>query len=298
VSQRTLHEHVRQAFAALTRPPRPQLGDRVRDSLWERPAPAAPARPEPGALVTRTRPARPTAPARPPAALLSFAGGMLLVALVSGLLLFGGAGHQLGRLAGLLPRPAAAWPAGTPTPARASRPSPSPSVSPSPSASPSPAATPTSAPTDTPPPPPTAPPVAALPGFACGPQTGGGAGPAAMTTARVGAQNGFDRFVIQFSSGVPQFEVRPQDGASFGQGGAAVALQGSSGLAVVLHDTSGSGSYAGPSDLRPGYSSIREVRLVSDSQGTVEWGVGLSHATCFHAWTLGGPSRLVIDVQD
>jgi hypothetical protein len=140
--------------------------------------------------------------------------------------------------------------------------------------------------------------VASLPGFGCTVQTGGGGGQAAMTTARVGAQSGFDRFVIQFSGGVPQFEVRPQDSPSFPQSGGGVTLQGSSGLAVVLRNASGSGSYSGPSDLRPGYSTIREVRLLSDSQGVVEWGVGLSHGACFHAWTLGGPSRLVIDVQD
>jgi len=115
-----------------------------------------------------------------------------------------------------------------------------------------------------------------------------------MTTARVGAQSGYDRLVIQFSGGVPQFAVRPQDGASFG----GVTLQGSAGLVVVLSNTTGAGSYSGPTDFQPGLATLREARLLSDGQGTVQWGVGLSHATCFHAWTLSGPSRLVIDIQD
>jgi hypothetical protein len=120
-----------------------------------------------------------------------------------------------------------------------------------------------------------------------------------MTTARVGAQNGYDRFVIQFGGGVPQYAVQPQGGAAFAQNGGAttVTLQGSSGLKVVLSNATGAGVYGGPTDMQPGFSTLREARLLSDSGGVVEWGLGLSHPTCFHAWTLGGPSRLVVDVQ-
>lgn len=35
-----------------------------------------------------------------------------------------------------------------------------------------------------------------------------------------------------------------------------------------------------------------------DFEGTVTWGLGLSHGACFHAYTLSGPNRLVIDIQD
>jgi len=297
VSQRTLHEHVRRAFAALTTPPRPQLVERIRQTLWERPAPAAP----PRAPGSERAPVVVPLPARPPAALLALVAGVLIVALVAGLLLVSGAGRQVARLPGLLTAPSTAAPARTPTPAlaRTSTPTPSPSPSPTPTVE----AIPTAAPTEAPPPatgPPAPPPVAALPGFSCSAQSGGGAGPGAMTTARVGAQSGYDRFVIQFSGAVPQFEVQPQGGAGFVQNGGAttVTLQGSSGLKVVLRNATGAGTYGGPSDMQPGFSTIREARLLSDFQGVVEWGVGLSHASCFHAWTLGGPSRLVIDVQD
>ena len=34
MSQRQLDEQIRQAFSALTRPPRPQLTERIRDGLW------------------------------------------------------------------------------------------------------------------------------------------------------------------------------------------------------------------------------------------------------------------------
>jgi hypothetical protein len=75
-----------------------------------------------------------------------------------------------------------------------------------------------------------------------------------------------------------------------------VTLLGAAGLAVVLHNTSGAGVYSGPSDVKPGFPEIEEARLLSDSQGTVQWAVGIAHAACFHAWVLPNPSRLVVDI--
>jgi hypothetical protein len=134
-----------------------------------------------------------------------------------------------------------------------------------------------------------------LPGYSCAAQSGGG-GPATMTTARAGVQNGFDRFVIQFSGGVPGYEVTPQDSASFAQEGGPVTLAGSAGLAVVLRNATGAGAFSGPRDLQPGFAEIKEARLLSDSQGVVEWGIGIGRVACFRAWTLPGPPRLVIDI--
>jgi hypothetical protein len=117
-----------------------------------------------------------------------------------------------------------------------------------------------------------------------------------MSTARVGAQSGYDRFVVEFAGPVPQFDVSLQGSASFDQGGAPVALAGSAGILVVLHNATGSGTFGGPNDVKPGYPVIQEARLLSDAQGTVQWGIGMAHAACFHAWALTGPSRLVVDI--
>jgi hypothetical protein len=119
-----------------------------------------------------------------------------------------------------------------------------------------------------------------------------------MTTARVGAQSGYDRFVIQFNGSVPRYEVTPQDGAAFAQGGGSVTLRGGAGLSVVLHDASGAGAFSGPTDMRPSFAVIQEARLLSDSQGVISWGIGISRPVCFHVWVLGGPSRLVVDIAD
>jgi hypothetical protein len=119
---------------------------------------------------------------------------------------------------------------------------------------------------------------------------GGASGQSTMTTARGGPQSGYDRFVVQFSGDVPQFEVRPQDSAAFAQAG----LLGSAGLTVTLMNTTAGG---GPTDLRLGLRMIQEAKILSTSGGTVQWGIGLARVSCFHAFVLPSPSRLVVDVQ-
>jgi hypothetical protein len=281
LSERQLEEHIRQAFSALTRPPRPQLTERIRDSLWSRRASA-----------TRM------AVVRPPLTGAVLAGLVVLVLVVAVL-----AAPAAVRAAGSIGRGVNSAVARVLTPPRtASTPSrgqsaaahTSPSALPTSTVAATPTATPVPTPTPTPVPTPTAP-VATLPGYSCSPQSGGG-GQATMSTARVGAQSGFDRFVIQFEGPVPQFEVTLQDSASFAQNGVAVTLQGAAGLQVVLHDATGAGVYSGPSDVKVGYPEIQEARLLSDSQGVVQWGVGLAHTACFRAWVLPSPSRLVVDV--
>lgn len=286
MSQRQLHDQVRRAFSGLTRPPRPQLTERVRDSLWGRPPPAA------------------RATARPPLAVVAIA-AVVLVATVAAAVLegpalvstAGRAGRVLQSAAGrLLPAPrTASTPSPVPSQTLLAAPTPTSTATPTETPTqPSPPASPSAPPEPSPSAAPAAPPVATLPGFSCAAQSGGG-GQATMTTARVGAQSGYDRFVLQFDGPVPQFDVSPQDSAAFAQSGGPVTLLGSAGLAVVLHNASGP-AYTGPRDMRPGLSVIEEARLLSDFQGVIEWGIGIAHPACFHAWTLGSPSRLVVDV--
>jgi hypothetical protein len=292
LSQRQLHDQIRRAFSALTRPPRPQLTERIRSTLWGHQVAAAGG----GAAGYRT-----------PATIALAA--LLLVAVVAAAVLEGPTvvrtvGRAGGGLASGLSRTLAPpRSASTPTPRATSSPShtPAPTPTPTTSATPTPGASPsaTPAPSAAPSAPPSAAPApaappATLPGFSCATQSGGG-GQAAMTTARVGAQSGYDRFVIQFDGPVPQFEVTPQDSAAFAQNGGPVTLQGAAGLAVVLRNASGP-AFGGPTDMRPGFSAIQEARLLSDFQGVVEWGIGIASPACFHAWALSSPSRLVIDI--
>ncbi len=151
---------------------------------------------------------------------------------------------------------------------------------------------------------PSASPDPTLPGFSCTVQTGGGpaypAPPVGVTAVRAAAQTGFERFVIQLSGPVPQFDVKPQTSATFVQvpSGQKVTLSGTAGLVVTLHGAQSYGTYSGATDLHPGGTSvIKEARQLGDFEGVLTWGLGLSHASCFRAYTLTGPSRLIVDVQ-
>jgi len=120
-----------------------------------------------------------------------------------------------------------------------------------------------------------------------------------VTDVRAAAQTGVDRFVIQLSGPVPQYEVKPQASTTFTRdpSGFRVSLEGSSGLQVTVHGAQSYGSYSGSTDLTPRLTVLREARQVGDFEGVLTWGLGLSRASCFRAYVLTGPSRLVIDVQ-
>jgi hypothetical protein len=185
-------------------------------------------------------------------------------------------------------------PAHAPTPAATAAPTPQPVVSgPAASAEPTPAPGASSQ---------SASPAANLPAFSCAAQSGQGptGPPAGVTAVRASAQSGYDRFVIQFSGPVPQYDVQPQASATFVQdaSGQRVTLSGSAGLLVTVHGAQSAGSYTGSTDQKPaGTAVLKEARQVGDFEGVVHWGLGLSHGACFRAFTLANPSRLVVDVQ-
>lgn len=136
-------------------------------------------------------------------------------------------------------------------------------------------------------------------GFTCATETGGGSGRAQVVGVRAAAQAGYDRFVIEFNGPVPQYEVLSQPNATFIQdaSGQAVQLEGSSGVLVIVRNSSAYGTYAGPSDLHPRSAVLHEARQVGDFEGVVKWGLGLSQPACHRVSVLSGPSRLVVDVQ-
>jgi len=179
-------------------------------------------------------------------------------------------------------------PAGPATVATSAAPPTTPSATPAPSVA------------ATAPAPATASPGSALPGFSCAAQSGGDAGPAGLTGVRASPQSGFDRFVIQFDGPVPRYQVTPQPSATFTTDPAAssVTLAGTAGLRVTVSGVANWAALGGPTDLRPGGSALLESRQVGAFEGVVTWGLGLARASCFHAYTLTGPDRLVIDVQD
>ena len=168
--------------------------------------------------------------------------------------------------------------------------SPSPSASPQTSPNPSPDASPT--------------PDTSLPAFTCAssaPITSSQAPAVAyINDLRTGTHPGYDRLTVQFNNGQPaSIDLRPQAGTSFmgSPSGQTITVLGKNGILVVIHGADLHTSYSGSTDLKTGYASLVEVRQVEDFEGVVQLALGVSNATCYRAFILTNPTRLVIDIQ-
>jgi hypothetical protein len=145
----------------------------------------------------------------------------------------------------------------------------------------------------------------ASPGFTCSaspvmtvsnpPQT------ALIDAVRAGTHTAYDRLTIEFKSGQPQsIELRPQTGTTFTRDaiGDQVTLGGNYGILVIIKGADGHTSYTGPTDIKANYPGLVEARQVGDFEGTVQWALGLASSSCYHAYILDNPTRLVIDVPN
>jgi hypothetical protein len=129
---------------------------------------------------------------------------------------------------------------------------------------------------------------------------GQGPGVAYVDAVRTGTHAGYDRITIEFKNGVPgDIRLAAQDNTTFTQGasGRLVTLQGSAGLLVTIDGADEHTDYTGSLDFVTAYPVLAEARQVQDFEGVVQWGLGLSHAACYHAYFLQSPWRLVIDIQ-
>ncbi len=115
------------------------------------------------------------------------------------------------------------------------------------------------------------------------------------------AYSGFDRVTIEFANGRPHDVVLSlQQSSTFTTaepGGQSFVLRGQDGALMTIHGSDGHASYHGPTDLKTKYSTVLELRQIFDSQGTVQWAIGLSTVACYRATFYDKPVRLVIDFQ-
>ena len=167
-----------------------------------------------------------------------------------------------------------------------------------------PSASPSTAPSPTPGPTAAASPTPSLPPFVCAssaPITSQQAPTAAYIDAlRTGTHTGYDRLTVEFNNGQPaSIELRPQSGTAFtmSPSGQQVALAGQNGILVVIQGADAHTAYTGSRDIKTGYKGLVEVRVVEDFEGVVQLGLGISGSTCYRAFVLSNPSRLVIDIQ-
>ena len=145
----------------------------------------------------------------------------------------------------------------------------------------------------------------------CQPQTGGEDGVFMnLTDVRVGAHDGFDRIVFEFSEpkpnpagngGIPYYEIRQakppftQDPSDmpldvFGDAFVHLVVQGATG-----YDFDGNPTYGGSRVLTPGFGTLAQAAQAGDFEATLTWVLGLSRPTCWDVQELHDPDRLVID---
>ncbi len=141
--------------------------------------------------------------------------------------------------------------------------------------------------------------------FACVDRSGGTDGqPVQLKSIRIAHQAGYDRIVFEFSSpagapAVPPYEVIRQSSTHFVKdpSGQPVTLQGSTGLRVILRNTTAHDTYQGNTDLTPNLPVLIEAAELGDFEGVNSWGLGLSRGACMRVLELSNPTRLVIDIQ-
>ncbi|HEX7473245.1 MAG TPA: hypothetical protein VF323_09180 [Candidatus Limnocylindrales bacterium] len=180
-----------------------------------------------------------------------------------------------------------------------------------PSASPSPS--PTTAPTPTPTTPPTpkpAPTVRPSTPAACATSIAIGLAPSdRLTKVTVASGATLDRITFTFgtSSGQPSGtkptrELRPTSPPfSLAGSGRAVTVAGHRFFAVTFRgmaimDAQGNPTYTGPNDIHANAPAVRELRLVDDFEGVVQWIVGVNGRGCVAVTRLTAPTRIVVSV--
>jgi hypothetical protein len=148
-------------------------------------------------------------------------------------------------------------------------------------------------------------PEASLAPFACALPIRGAAtaARAQITDLRMGAHESYDRIVVEFAAGTPEYTIEKavppllQDPS-----GLAMQVQGSSFLRIVLHGgtvqlPNGGTSYGGATSFTPHFVKLIDLQSAGDFEAVSTWYVGMSGDACVRVFTLTAPSRLVIDLQ-
>lgn len=159
----------------------------------------------------------------------------------------------------------------------------------------------------TPSPVPTSPPAPAVilnsPAFTCSATnltTTGSPATSFVDALRTGSHMGYDRVTVEFKNGQPgSISIRPQAGTTFNQSpsGQAVTVAGSHGILMIIRGADAHTAYSSVRDIKTGFPSLAEVRVIEDFEGQISLGLGVSQTACYRAFLLATPARLVIDVK-
>ena len=123
-----------------------------------------------------------------------------------------------------------------------------------------------------------------------------------LVAVRAGRHAGFDRVVFEFRGPVPATRhIRYVDQLVQDGSGEPVSVAGDASLEVVFeganaHNDRGRPTVS-PRRFSPGFTALKEVAQVGDFEAVVGYGLGVDRERPFKVSTLGGPSRLVVDIQ-
>jgi hypothetical protein len=125
-----------------------------------------------------------------------------------------------------------------------------------------------------------------------------------LTAIRTDQHAGFDRVVFEFSgSHLPAYDVAQVKTVYNDPKGDVVPLAGQALLRVVFHGATARCpqpvrmTYAGPSVRTPFYPRLLVVSAAGDFEQVLSFGIGLAAPGSYHAYTLTGPDRVVLDVS-
>ncbi|MDQ6691699.1 MAG: hypothetical protein M3Z13_02920 [Candidatus Dormibacteraeota bacterium] len=138
-------------------------------------------------------------------------------------------------------------------------------------------------------------PTPSLPAFGCTPVSGGKTGlSTGLSTIQAARHDGYDRIVFHFASGIPSYDVVGQDSPTFVRdaSGQQVTLDGSAGVKAILRLTDAPGT---TQDAQPKLPAVRQITQIGNFKHQLTYGFGLASSTCFRAFELSNPPRLVID---
>jgi hypothetical protein len=127
-----------------------------------------------------------------------------------------------------------------------------------------------------------------------------------LRKARLAGQEGYDRFVLQFSGPIPGYDVRyvrrpitedPSDRPVTLQGDSVLRIRLEPASTVDLASENAVVTYTGSKRLRADTEAVNEAVLIGDFEAVMTWVLGVDGRQPFRVTELSGPNRLVIDVS-
>lgn len=124
-----------------------------------------------------------------------------------------------------------------------------------------------------------------------------------IVDVRVGEHDGYDRVVLEFDNGIPEFILsRAEPPYTSDPSGNPMDVVGTSALQLVLiggtrFDEDFEPTYDGETEYMPGFPQLVHLVEAGDFEAVSSWYLGLAGESCARVLTLDGPDRLVIDIE-